>query len=123
MNRHNAHFKVYQTVRIAKLKSELKAHETAHTVQWTTAQQEGPYEKGSHPFKEYFLLAYWLLRSELQLWGAILPSNEESLQIFVNICEAVIAELQKTLSPLLVDDKSRLNANPIVKKVNFFLFS
>ena len=108
---------MYQTVRIAKLKAELKLQETTYAAQWASAQQDGPYEKGSHPFKDFFLLAYWLLRSELQLWGSTLPSNEESLQVFVNICEALIAELNRVLSPLLVEEKSRMGANPVVRKV------
>ena len=45
-NSHTAHFKVYQTVRIAKLKAELKAQETACAAQWTAAALDGPYEKG-----------------------------------------------------------------------------
>ena len=157
-NNHTAHFKVYQTVRIAKLKAELKAQETACAAQWTAAALDGPYEKGttntndtfpslicvhfnnfrnlhvhsfscaanltfvyiypgSHPFKEYFLLAYWLLRSELQLWGSTLPSNEESLHVFVAICEALIAELQRVLSPILSEEKISKNNNPTVRKV------
>ena len=38
---------MYQTVRIAKLKAELKAQETACAAQWTAAAQDGPYEKGA----------------------------------------------------------------------------
>jgi hypothetical protein len=116
-NRNTAHFKVYQTVRIAKLKVELKQHEANHATQWAAAQQDGPYEKGSHPFKEYFLLVYWLLRSELQLWGSTLPSNEESLQVFVNICESLIGEVNRVLHPILSEDKTA-KTNPVVKKVS-----
>jgi hypothetical protein len=108
---------VYQTVRIAKLKAELKQHEANHATQWAAAQQDGPYEKGSHPFKEYFLLVYWLLRSELQLWGSTLPSNEESLQVFVNICESLIGEVNRVLHPILSEDKTA-KTNPVVKKVS-----
>lgn len=114
---------MFQTVRIAKLKAELKQQELAFNAQWTAAQQDGPYEKGTHPFKEYFLLAYWLLRSELQLWGSTLPSNEESLQVFVNICEALISELNRVLAPILVDEKPKQNVNPVVRKVTRFFTS
>lgn len=103
-------------MRIAKLRAELKQQESAHAAQWAAAQQDGPYEKGSHPFKEYFLLAYYLMRSELQLWGSTLPSNEESLQVFVNICEALIGELSRVLAPILADEKSK-TGNPVVRKV------
>jgi hypothetical protein len=113
---HTAHFKVYQNVRIAKVRAELKQQESTHAAQWAAAQQDGPYEKGSHPFKEYFLLAYYLMRSELQLWGSTLPSNEESLQVFVNICEALIGELSRVLAPILADEKSK-TGNPVVRKV------
>lgn len=115
-NRNTAHFKVYQTVRVAKLKAELKQQETSCAAQWAAAQQDGPYEKGSHPFKEYFTLAYWLLRSELQLWGSTLPSNEESLQVFVTICDTVIGELNRILAPILAVDKSK-NVNQVVRRV------
>jgi len=63
-------------------------------------------------------LAYWLLRSELQLWGSTLPSNEESLHVFVAICEALIAELQRVLSPILSEEKISKNNNPAVRKVS-----
>ena len=104
-------------MRIEKLKTELKNQELAFAAQWAAAQQDGPYERGTHPFKEYFLLAYWLLRSELQLWGSTLPSNEESLKVFVNICGALISEINRILAPLLLDDKSKPNVNPVVKRV------
>lgn len=112
---------MYQTVRIAKLKAELKQQENSCAAQWAAAQQDGPYEKGTHPFKEYFLLVYWLLRSELQLWGSTLPSNEESLQVFVNICESLIGEVGRVLHPILTEDRTA-KTNPVVKKVNNALY-
>jgi len=120
-NNNHTHFEVYQSTRIAKLKSELRAQEQEYSAQWTAAQQDGPYEKGTHPFKEFFLLSYWLLRSELQLWGNTLPSNVDSLHVFVSICEAIIGELSRVLTPLLVDDRSRYYANPVVKRSKLLL--
>lgn len=115
-NRITAHFKVYQNIRIAKLKAELKQQESTYSSQWLAAQQDGPYDKSSHPFKEYFTLSYWLLRSELQLWGSTLPSNQESLEVFVNICDALISSIEKVLAPILLDEKSKIG-NPVVRKV------
>lgn len=117
----STHFKVYQTIRVAKLRSELKELENGYAKEWTVSLlQNGPYERGSHPFRLYFLFAYNLLRSELQLWGSTLPSNEESLQVFVAICEGLISELHSAVSPLLVDDKavSSSSQNPVVRQVN-----
>jgi hypothetical protein len=108
---------VYQSARISKLKAELKQQETKDAAQWLAAQQDGPYEKDSHPFKAYFTLAYWLLRSELQLWGSTLPSREDSLSVFVNICDAVVAELNRVLAPILSDQKLSPGTNPVVRKV------
>jgi len=114
-------FDVYQSVRISKLKSELKEHEASKSKEWHAAARDGPYEKGSHPFRDYFQLAYWLLRSELNLWGSTLPSTSESLKVFVAICDAVIGELDRVLMPLLSDDFSRAYSNPVVKRSKMLL--
>jgi hypothetical protein len=105
-----------------KLRSELKELENGYAKEWTVSLlQNGPYERGSHPFRMYFMFAYNLLRSELQLWGSTLPSNEESLQVFVAICEGLILELHNVVSPLLLDDKTANsgNQNPVVRQVSF----
>jgi hypothetical protein len=119
----STHFKVYQSIRVAKLRSELKELENGYAKEWTVSLlQNGPYERGSHPFRLYFLFAYNLLRSELQLWGSTLPSNEESLHVFVSICEGLISELYSAVSPLLVDDKGSASSsnsqNPVVRQVS-----
>lgn len=111
---------MYQSIRTTRLKSELRDLENLHAKDWAAALLDsGPYEKGSHPFREYFNLNYNLLRSELQLWGSTLPSNEESLQIFVSVCEALIAELERVVAPVLIDDRavSQHNQNHVVKQV------
>ena len=61
-HKHTAHFKTYQTVRIAKLKGELKEVEQSNPTSWTHLLQDGPYEKGKYPFGEYFTLTFHLLR-------------------------------------------------------------
>jgi hypothetical protein len=119
---------VYERVRTAKLKAELKELETIHSKEWSASLLDSPYEKGSHPFRGYFHLVYWLLRSELQLWGSTLPSTQESLQIFISICEAVVNDLQTVLKTLLSDDsksssnnKSTNAVNPVVSKSKWLL--
>lgn len=120
---------MYERVRSAKLKAELKELETTHSKEWSASLLDSPYEKGSHPFRGYFHLVYWLLRSELQLWGSTLPSTQESLQIFVSICEAVVNDLQTVLKALLSDDskssssssKSMNAVNPVVSKSKWLL--
>jgi len=122
-NKYDDHFKVYERVRTLKLKAELKELETTHFQEWSASLLDGPYEKGSHPFRDYFHLVYWLLRSELQLWGSTLPSTQESLQIFVNICEAVVHDLQTVLKSLLSHDRSssKSNPNPVASKSKWLL--
>eukprot|EP01036_Dinobryon_divergens_P031317 gene31317-40691_t len=112
-HKHTAHFKTYQTVRITKLKAELKEVEQSNPTSWTHLLQDGPYEKGKYPFSEFFTLTFHLLRSENQLWASTLPNSEESLYVFVTICESLIHELQNIVSPFLSEDggKSRSSTN------------
>lgn len=122
-----SHFGVYRSVRVAALKAELRDLEAGApgAREWTLAQS-GPYERGSHPFRQYFLLAYNLLRAELQLWGSTLPSNEESLQAFVSVCEELVAELHKAVAPLLLEGKPTAgnnNQNAVIRQVLCVRFS
>jgi hypothetical protein len=55
--------------------------------QWLSIFSEDPYQKGLYPFQDYYLLSFWLVRSEYQLWGNTLPTNQDSLSAFINICE------------------------------------
>lgn len=117
-----SHFDVYRAVRVVALKAELRDLDAGGpgTREWTLTQT-GPYEKGSHPFRRYFLLAYNLLRAELQLWGSTLPSNEESLQAFVSVCEEIVTELRKAVAPLLLERKpvtgNSSNQNAVIRQV------
>ena len=104
LNKFTGHYKIYQTNRTTKLKIELKDLETSKVALWNSMLSDDPYLCGSHPFREYFLRSFWLLRSELQLWGNILPSSESTCQIFVNICESLISELQRALAPYVGED-------------------
>ena len=61
-HKHTAHFKTYQTVRVTKLKAELKEVEQSNPTSWTHLLQDGPYEKGKYPFREFFTLTFHLLR-------------------------------------------------------------
>lgn len=137
-SKYTDYFKYYQIARIAKLKSELKEYEKANSVIWhSLCYTEDPYQKGTnHFFSGYFLLSYWLLRSEFSFMGNILPLNEDSLRCFVNICDAILSEIRTLLTPLLAWDpsqnsqssgaianveKSRSNntsVNPVIRQVN-----
>jgi len=123
LHKHSAHFKTYQTVRIAKLKAELKEVEQLSPTSWTHLLQDGPYEKGKYPFDEYFTLSYYLLRSENQLWASTLPNSEESLYVFINICESLINEVQAIVAPFLSEEsgKSRSSTNIIIKQSQLLL--
>ena len=58
--------------------------------------------------------------SENQLWASILPNTEESLHVFIAICESLINELQNIVSPFLSEDsgKSRSSTNAIIRQVS-----
>lgn len=119
--KHTTHFKIYQTVRSTKIKGELKELETANSSAWTYLLQDGPYEKGKHPFKEYFTLSLYLLQSELQLWGSTLPNNEESLAVFTSICESVITEIQRVLAPIIYEDVGKNKNNLVIRQSKLIL--
>jgi hypothetical protein len=111
-------------MRIARMKAELKEVETANAQQWTSSYNDDPYQKGNHPFKEFYTLAFWLVKSEYQLWGSTLPTCEESLQAFVAICDASLQEITRVLSPILSDDivKSKGGAiNPLIRQSKMLL--
>lgn len=118
-----AHFAVYQTSRVARLKAELKAVESQHNAVWqSTLYTEDPYAKGSHPFNDFFLFSYVYLRSEYMLWGNTLPMSEDSLRCYVAICDACIAELQRVLSPIISVaslDTAKTSVNPVIKQVAY----
>lgn len=97
------------------MKSELKDYEKVHSVIWhSLCYTEDPYQKGTnHFFSGYFLLSYWLLRSEFSFMGNVLPLNEDSLKCFVNICDAILAEIRSLLTPLLTSwDQIQNNQSP-----------
>lgn len=122
--RYTGHYSTYQTLRIARMKTELKELETAHAHQFTCAFNEDPYQKGNHPFKEFYTLAYWLVKSEYQMWGSTLPTCEESLNAFVAICDASLSEITRVLSPMLTEDTGKAKVggiNPLIKQSKMLL--
>eukprot|EP01038_Epipyxis_sp_PR26KG_P012873 gene12873-17251_t len=121
LNKETSYFKIYQSVRISRLKADLKDLENQYASAWMALLQEGPYEKGSHPFQNYYKLVYVLLRNELQMWGSTLPSNEESLSVFINICAAGISEINRVLAPIVHEDKSNRQGNQTIKQCKTFL--
>lgn len=97
------HFKLFQTARINNMRRILKSLETEQAAAWNALQGDDPHQRGTLPFNDLFLLAYQILRSEYQLWAGILPTAEDTLPVFIAICDAALSELQRMLSPLLAD--------------------
>ncbi len=121
---YTGHYQTYQSLRIGRMKAELKELETMHSQQWTSSYNEDPYQKGTHPFKEFYMLAYWQVKSEYQLWGSTLPTCENSLQAFVAICDASLGELNRVLSPILSEDVARVKVgtvNPLIRHSKMLL--
>lgn len=86
---------------------------------WNSVQSDDPYQRDNLPFAELMSLALGLLRSEYQLWSGTLPMNEESMAIFVGICDAVVGEMQRSFMPLLSDAaaKARAGATLVIRQV------
>lgn len=120
-SKHTKHYKIYQTSRIQKLKSELKELEASNANQWHSIYTEDPYQRGNYPFHDFYFLSYWLIRSEYQLWGSTLPTNEESLAAYIAICEAALSEIVRVLTPLLTDEamKGKQGVNSVIRQVSF----
>eukprot|EP01040_Poterioochromonas_malhamensis_P008354 gene8354-9038_t len=121
--KYTKHYKKYENSRITKFKNELKELESTNPQHWHSIFTEDPYQKGIFPFHDFYFLAYWLIRSEYQLWGSTLPTNEESLQTFINICEASLAEIIRVLTPLLTDEamKGKSGANSVIRQSKHLL--
>lgn len=122
-NNHTAHLKTYQRVRIAQVKAELQAHEADHASEWIALTQDNiPYLKGTHPLNAFYTFAFEMLRGELHLWGITLISSQESLLVFIAICDAAVMELQRVMGPVLLEDfKNNKSSHFILKQTNTFL--
>lgn len=118
-HRQVSHLNVYKSLRIARAKADLKAHELSQQVGWETAivDKSAPYATGKHPFASYYALAFSILRGELQLWGTALPSSDDSIAVFLAICEAVIQDMSRVLSPYIIVKKH----TNVLKQCNAFL--
>lgn len=114
-----AYLKIYQQSRTGVIKASLKTLE-AGLPSAVAMLSDDPYAKGSHPFHAYLPYSLHLLKGEFQLWGMSLPSSLESLKMFVSICDACVADLQRLLSPYMHDDKSS-KANPVSRMCKLFL--
>jgi len=122
LNQHRTHLETYQRLRIIQIKSDLNKFESNHSEEWANAHKDVPYQKGSHPFKDYCNYSFEVLRGELQLWGSLLPSNSETIQVYVNICEATLITIRQVISDFLIDKKSKeVNKNTALKQINKFL--
>jgi Exo70 exocyst complex subunit len=100
------HFGVYKKVRVELVQTELRACETAAHTAWEELLQDVPFRKGTHPLKGYLSLAVELLRGEQLLWGATLSSSDASIEVFLSIADVIIVEIQRTLTPTLIDEES-----------------
>ena len=113
------HFNVYKSLRIAQAKSDLKSFEQSVQLGWegVLGDKSAPYAAGKHPFAKFYQLSFSILRGELQLWGTVLSSSEESITVFLGVCEAVLNEMARVLSPYIAEKKS----NNVLKQCNAFL--
>lgn len=123
-DKHNqvVHHEVYQSIRIAQVKAELQVEEDAHAAEWAALLEDVPYIRGSHPLQGYITLAYEMLRGELQLWSnALNPNNPACVLAFVAICDGTVMEMQRLLTPMLLDDEETQSSNYIIRQANSFL--
>lgn len=113
------HLNVYKSLRIAQVKADLKAFEMSQQIGWdgVLIDKSAPYAAGQHPFAKYYSLAFSILRGELQMWGTALPSSDEAIAVFLSICENVLLEMSRVLSPYTTVKKS----NSTLKQCNSFL--
>jgi hypothetical protein len=113
------YYSQYQTSRIQRIRGDLKELETSQGALWNSLQGEDPYQRNNLPFTEMIALAAALLRGEYQLWTSLLPMNEESMSVFISICDALVAELQRLFSPLLSDKatKSLPGSTQVIRQV------
>lgn len=95
------HLNVYKSLRVAQAKADLKAFEQSQQLGWdgVLSDKSSPYAAGKHPFEHYYALAFSILRGELQMWGTALTSSEDSISVFLSVCEAVLNEMSRVLSP------------------------
>lgn len=116
------YYSQYQTSRIQRIRGDLKELETSQGALWNSLQGEDPYQRNNLPFTEMIALAAALLRGEYQLWTSLLPMNEESMSVFISICDALVAELQRLFSPLLSDKatKSLPGSTQVIRQVLLF---
>jgi hypothetical protein len=113
------HLNVYKSLRVAQAKADLKAHELLQAIGWegVLSDKAAMYAAGRHPFANYYSLAFSILRGELQLWGTALPSSDDSIAVFLAVCEAVLNEMSRVLNPYLTEKKY----TNILKQCNAFL--
>ncbi len=111
----------YQQSRVQRVRNDLKELETSQGALWNSLQGEDPYQRNNLPFPETIALTAALLRSEYQLWTSLLPMNEESMAVFISICDAAVAELQRLFAPLLSDkaSKSLPGSTQVIRQVKY----
>lgn len=107
LSKYNAYYSQFQASRIQRVRGDLKELETSQGALWNSLQGEDPYQRNNLPFPGMISLIASLLRSEYQLWTSLLPMNEESMPVFISICDAAIGELQRLFAPLLSDKASK----------------
>lgn len=122
--RYTGHYKIYQQVRIAKVKASLKELETSNINAWNSLHSEDPFQRTAQPFRDFYNFAFLSLKGEYQLWSAVLSrTGEESLQAFTSICDSVVGEVNRVLAPFLVDETARVRQgiNPVIRQSKLLL--
>ena len=124
-NNIKAHYLIYEKVRSEHIKAQLKANITENMKIWEDIDQEIPYEKGIHPFENYFNLLYEIVNYDIKMWEKIFTYTPDSIKVCINICNSINIELDSVLSPIWeeidIKNMKAKKSNIILKQINTFL--
>ena len=94
--RNQSYLKVYSSHRAKSILAVLKAVE--QSASWTAPFSDGPYERGSHIFRRYVVVASELLKAEVGMAHSVLPQkSEEAVEAVLKITKTVLEEVTRYL--------------------------
>lgn len=89
-----SYLKVYASLRTKSVLAVLKSVEQSASI--SAPYLDGPYERGSHVFRRYVVIAAELLKAEVAMAHSILPqSSEEAVEAILKITGTVLEELTR----------------------------
>jgi len=120
-----SHLELFKMLRVAQVKRDLGDYDAA-CVSPLLSLDEVPYRAGDDATGPALRLALdfcaSVLHGEAALWGSVLAPSPQSLAAFDSLCEAVLAHVQRRLSPLLEPDAPPPRTAPgILRQVNLLL--